>query len=203
MATIRPPLGALFIGAVLLAGLSIAGTAGPARSEDAPEVAPTSQKAAPEAAAKVDRKEIEAQVMCTCEDNCGKLLANCICNFSGKMRDEIDALIAQGMTKTEILDALVEKYGHRTLAAPGSSHWLDLLLAAPGSSHWLDLLAWTVPFLALALGAWIVVRVVRRLSGPAPTPATAPAAPAEGDGDSSTASAYERRLEEELSRFEP
>jgi cytochrome c-type biogenesis protein CcmH/NrfF len=190
MATIRPPLGALFIGAVLLAGLSIAGTAGPARSEDAPEVAPTSQKAAPEAAAKVDRKEIEAQVMCTCEDNCGKLLANCICNFSGKMRDEIDALIAQGMTKTEILDALVEKYGHRTLAAPGSSHWLDLL-------------AWTVPFLALALGAWIVVRVVRRLSGPAPTPATAPAAPAEGDGDSSTASAYERRLEEELSRFEP
>ncbi len=187
IASNRAPLGALLIGALLLAGLAIGGTAAPARGEDAPEVAPPSREATPVAAAKVERKEIEARVMCTCEDNCGKLLANCICSFSDKMRKEIDALIAQGMTKTEILDALVEKYGQRVLAAPGSSNWLDLL-------------AWTVPFLALALGAWIVVRVVRRLSGPLPAPA---AAPAEGGGDLSTASAYERRLEEELSRFEP
>jgi cytochrome c-type biogenesis protein CcmH len=190
MGLIRHPLGALLLGAVLLTGLPALVSAEVEPGEAAPGVSPPAERPAYDAAAKVDRKEIEGQVMCTCEDNCGKLLANCICGFSGTMRKEIDALIAQGMTEAEIMEALVERYGNRVLAAPGSSNWLDLL-------------AWTVPFLALALGAWIVVRVVRRLSSPAPVPAPPPAAPTEGAGDSSTASAYESRLEEELSRFEP
>jgi cytochrome c-type biogenesis protein CcmH/NrfF len=190
MASNRSPLGVLLIGALLLAGLSVAGTAAPARGDDVPEAAPPPRRAAPAPAPKVEREEIEKRVFCACEDNCGKLLANCICDFSNKMRREIDALIAQGMTRNEILDALVKEYGQRVLAEPGSSNWFDLL-------------TWTAPFLALALGVWIVVRVLRRLSGAAPAPATAPAAPASGGGDSSAASAYERRLDEELSRFEP
>lgn len=151
---------------------------------------PAADAGAVEDASPVERKEIEKVVNCTCEDNCGKLLANCICGFSDTMRKEIDALISAGMTKTEVLDALVERYGIRVLAAPGSSNWLDLL-------------AWTVPFLALALGAWLVIYMVRRLTGRVPATEPASETRSEPAAEGSTASAYENRLDEELSRFEP
>jgi cytochrome c-type biogenesis protein CcmH len=149
--------------------------------------APPDAKAAPAAKAKVTRPEIEKVVNCPCEDNCGKLLANCICDFTRGMRKEIDAMIAAGMTKDEILAALVKHYGKRVLAQPGGKAWLDRL-------------AWAAPFLALAAGLWFLLRKLRGLTrpaaaGPEPLGETAPAPPA-------PASSYDRRLEEELSRFE-
>jgi len=183
----RPDLqGLLLFTAVLLAAaLLVPAGPVPLAAEQAPAAA-----AAAAAAGKVERKEIEQAVNCPCEDNCGKLLANCICGFSENMRKELDAMIAAGMTKTEILEALVKRYGIRVLASPGTSNWLDRL-------------SWIAPFIALALGGWWVVRFARRLVSRTrraePQPSPDPHSPGGGD----TASSYERRLDEELSRFEP
>ncbi|MFQ5458718.1 MAG: cytochrome c-type biogenesis protein CcmH, partial [Myxococcota bacterium] len=109
-----------------------------------------------------------------------------ICGFSDRMRKEIDAMIGAGMTKPEIFDALVKRYGSRVLASPGSSDWLDRV-------------AWVGPFAALIIGALFLVRVIRRLvarpagESPAPEPAATEAPARTG---------YEQKLEEELSRFE-
>ncbi len=123
--------------------------------------------------------------MCPCEEKCGKVLANCICDYSGGFRKDIDRMIARGMTRQQILDAMVKTYGPTVLAAPGTSNWLDLA-------------SWALPFLALALGAWGITRLLRRWASPGPPPPAPPAA-----GSSSGASVYEHRLDEELSRFEP
>jgi cytochrome c-type biogenesis protein CcmH/NrfF len=131
---------------------------------------------------KVTRKEIERAIMCPCEDDCGKVLANCICDYSGGFRKEIDALIAKGLTRDQILAVLVKKYGPEVLAAPGRSNMLDVA-------------AWVLPFAALGAGGFLIARLLRRWASPPPPPA--PAAPG------APPSSYERKLEEELSRFEP
>lgn len=160
----------------------------PVAAEPADGLSAGAAKAKGDGTAPVQRKDVESQVNCTCEDDCGKLLANCICGFSGSMRKEIDAMIGAGMSKTEIFEALVKRYG-------------GMVLASPGTSHWLDRLAWLAPFAALVLGALIVIRAVRRMvrkpAGEAP-----PAKPAEDDPEGKVASAYEQKLEDELSRFE-
>jgi cytochrome c-type biogenesis protein CcmH len=141
--------------------------------------------------AKVTRKEIERAMMCPCEDKCGKVLANCFCDYAEGLRREIDRMIAQGMSRQQILAVFVKRYGPSVLAAPGSSNWFDLF-------------AWISPFVALAAGALVVARLVRRWASPPTAPAAPPATPPEsGAAGSPGASSYERRLEEELSRFEP
>jgi len=140
-------------------------------------------------AVKVVRQEIEKAVMCPCEEKCGKVLANCVCDYSDGFRREIDRMIARGMSRQEILAALVKRYGPTVLAAPGTSNWLDLS-------------AWIFPFIALAAGAFLVARLVRRWASPPPaSPPTGPSGPS--DAGSPSNSAYERRLQEELSRLEP
>ncbi len=139
-------------------------------------------------AAPVQRKDIENNVNCPCEDNCGKLLANCVCGFSGSMRKELDAMIGAGMSRAEILEALVKRYG-------------GMVLASPGTSHWLDRLAWLAPFGVLVLGAlivvWVARRMVRKPAGEAPAEK-----PAEDEPEGKATSVYEQKLEDELSRFE-
>ena len=153
----------------------------------APALLPCAAAAARAGGSKVSRKEIERAIMCPCEDKCGKVLANCVCDYSDGFRRDIDRMIAMGMTRAQILDSLVKKYGPSVLAAPGTSNWLDLT-------------SWILPFLALALGAWAITRVLRRWASPPPAPAAAPAPPVAGPEGSSS---YERRLDDELSRFEP
>jgi len=129
--------------------------------------------------------------MCPCEDKCGKVLANCICDYSDGFRRDIDQMIARGMTREQILNALVKTYGPTVLAAPGTSNWLDLT-------------SWILPFLALALGAWAITRLLRRWTAPQPAPIPAPPAPAAPPAAGPEgSSSYERRLDDELSRFEP
>jgi cytochrome c-type biogenesis protein CcmH len=133
----------------------------------------------------VSRKEIERAIMCPCEEKCGKVLVNCMCDYSGGFRKDIDRMIARGLTREQILAELVKAYGPTVLAAPGTSNWLDIA-------------SWTLPFLALALGAWGITRLLRRWAQPKPPPPAPPAA-----GPPAAAAGYEHRLDDELSRFEP
>ena len=115
---------------------------------------PLSQGAATERA---NLPDIEDEVMCTI---CGTLLAESESPQAARERALIRRLIADGKTKQEIKDALVQQYGEQVLATPGTSGF--------------DLLAWLVPGFALVLGALGIAlawrRARRRNAGPSAVP---------------------------------
>lgn len=88
------------------------------------------------------------RMMCTC--GCAQLLGECNhvgCPESGRMRNELSAAIASGLTDQEILSSFAGKYGATVLAAP--------------TTHGFDLVAWVAPFAVFAaalLGTILLVR---------------------------------------------
>ncbi len=129
--------------------------------------------------------EVEAEVYCP---TCKTLLSISNAPVADRMRAFISERIAAGDTKSEIKDALVDEFGEAVLAAPPKKGF--------------NLLAWVLPFAGLALaGAGIGVLVVRwrRASARSETSRQAEASPANGrplDPE------VERRLDEELQRFD-
>jgi cytochrome c-type biogenesis protein CcmH len=104
--------------------------------------------------------DIEDEVMCPV---CGTLLELSDSPQAQRERAYINKLIAEGRTKEEIKDALVDQYGPNVLATP--------------SAEGFDLSAWIVPALGLvALGGGLAVGFWRRArrgsgrGGPTPAP---------------------------------
>jgi cytochrome c-type biogenesis protein CcmH len=77
-----------------------------------------------------------------------------------KIRKEVSQMVAAGKSRDEILDYYVSQYGERILATPRAKGF--------------NALAYVLPWLALILGAWLLILLLKKLR----TPATAPAAPA-------------------------
>jgi len=95
----------------------------------------------------------------TCQCGCGLTVANCnmpTCSFSVPTRIEIDAMLARGMGRDQILASYREKFGEKVLSAP--------------TTRGFNLLAWTMPFMALAFGGAFIVFTARRWHTSAPTP---------------------------------
>jgi cytochrome c-type biogenesis protein CcmH len=120
----------------------------------------------------------------TCQCGCGLTVANCnmpTCSFSVPMRREIDRMIGEGKSRAQIIAFYRRQYGEKVLSAP--------------TTEGFNLLAWTMPFIALALGGGAMVLAVGRWrSNPAP-----------GSGDSKPGAApasfdpeLRRKLEKEL-----
>jgi cytochrome c-type biogenesis protein CcmH len=88
------------------------------------------------------------RLMCTC--GCAQLLGECNhvgCPESGRMRNELTAAIASGLTDQQILDGFAAKYGATVLAAPTTKGF--------------DLVAWIAPFAvfgAALLGTFLLIR---------------------------------------------
>ena len=104
--------------------------------------------AAPATAAEQPRAslpDIEDEVMCL---ECGTALNVSTSEVANQERDFIAGLIAEGMTKDEIKDALVEEYGPRVLAEPEDDGF--------------QLTAWVVPVLAALAALALVVLIARR-----------------------------------------
>lgn len=96
-------------------------------------------------------------------------LAECTLPTAFKIREEIAQMLAQGMTKDEIIDALVAKYGKAILGAPERKGW--------------GLVVWYMPYAvmgmaAFALGGWLYRR--RRTTAMATVPDTRKSTEAEG-----------------------
>jgi len=88
------------------------------------------------------------KLICVC--GCGQILLECNhvgCQYSDGMRNELMTAVNRGDSDNLVLQAFVQEYGPTVLAAP----------PATGFSQ----TAWTVPFLALAVGIIAVVLVVR------------------------------------------
>jgi cytochrome c-type biogenesis protein CcmH len=120
--------------------------------------------------------DVEDEVMCV---ECGTALNVSQSPVADQERAFIRARIAEGMSKDEIKDALVEEYGPDVLAEP------------PGGGF--NVTAWLVPA-ALAAAALLGVALLARRwrRGPAPaTPARAELDPEE-----------QRRLDDELAAFD-
>lgn len=88
--------------------------------------------------------EVEGQIICQC--GCTYTLEACAsamgCSVGDQMRAEIADMGARGMTRAQILDYYVSKYGETVLAAP--------------TKRGFNLVAWVIPFAALAAGGGAV-----------------------------------------------
>ncbi len=93
----------------------------------------------------------------TCQCGCGLTVANCnmpTCGFAVPMRRDIDRMIAEGKTRAQIISFYRAQYGEKVLSAP--------------TTEGFNILAWTMPFIALALGGGLMVVAVGRWHSSAP-----------------------------------
>ena len=119
--------------------------------------------------------ELEGEVMCPV---CGTTLDQSSSPAAEQIKRVIARRIAAGDTKSEIKDRLVANYGQSILAAP--------------PHHGFGLLAWWLPIVGIVVAAAVVGFGAWRWSrAREPAPQPAPLDPA-----------LERRLDEELRRFE-
>ena len=121
--------------------------------------------------------ELESEVVCP---TCHTTIDQSSSPIARRMKVFISARIRAGDTKSEIERRLVAQFGPEVIAKP--------------SRHGFDLVAWLLPIVLLAAGAAGIAVAVwrwRRTAQPAPA-ATAPALDAD----------LERRVDEELARFE-
>jgi cytochrome c-type biogenesis protein CcmH len=125
--------------------------------------------------------ELERELICpTCLTTLGRSSSV----TADRMRSFIRARIAAGDTKSEIKDKLVAEFGERILAAPPSRGF--------------NLLAWLLPIGGIALAAAVVGMLAWRWSR---APRLRPGEPS-ADGRAPLAPELERRLDEELARFD-
>ena len=121
--------------------------------------------------------ELEGEVICP---TCHVTLDQSNSPIANEMKRFIAGRIAAGDTRTEIENKLVANFGPSVIARP--------------ATHGFDLLAWLLPLVALVAGAAVVGFAAWRWSrarAPAPTGDEAPLDPE-----------LERRVDEELARFE-
>jgi cytochrome c-type biogenesis protein CcmH len=127
--------------------------------------------------------ELEPELVCP---SCKTTLDLSTAPIAESMRAFIRRRIAAGDTKSEIKAKLVAQFGPGVLATP--------------PKHGFDLLAWLVPLAGVLAAAAVVAVAARRWSArrtpppPAPDPSRNGRAPLDAE--------LERRLEEELARFD-
>jgi len=121
--------------------------------------------------------ELESEVVCP---TCHTTIDQSDSPIAQRMKVFIAGRIRAGDTKSEIEQKLVDQFGQAVLAKP--------------STHGFDLIAWLLPIVALLGGAAVVGLAAWRWSrvrAPAEAPPPAPLDPE-----------LERRVDEELARFE-
>lgn len=127
--------------------------------------------------------ELERELVCP---TCDTTLAMSNAPIADRMRAHIRKRIAAGDTKSEIKAGLVEQFGEAVLAAPPRSGF--------------NLLAWLLPLGGLAAAAVAVSLFARRWLRARPA-AAAGAGPA-ANGVPPLDPALERRVDEELARYD-
>ncbi len=129
-------------------------------------------------------EDIEDEVMCP---TCNTTLAVSRSPIAERMRAFIRARIAAGDSKSEIKAKLVDEFGEEVLAAPPARGF--------------NLLAWVLPLAGVLTAAIVLVLLARRWL---PARSEREAASVGGSANERTAldPELERRVDEELARFE-
>jgi cytochrome c-type biogenesis protein CcmH len=123
--------------------------------------------------------ELEKKFVCP---TCHTTLALSNAPIADRMREFIRGRLAAGASEEEIEDALVAQFGEAVLASPPKEGF--------------NLLAWVLPLAGGALAVAVVAVALRRWSRTRPAGAPAGTAGEPLDPD------LERRVDEELARFE-
>jgi cytochrome c-type biogenesis protein CcmH len=87
----------------------------------------------------------------TCQCGCGLTVHSCNhlnCGSGIPLKQEISEQIAAGKDRTQILSHFEQKYGEKILSSP--------------TTRGFNIAAWTVPFIAIALGGLILAVVLAR-----------------------------------------
>ena len=99
-----------------------------------------------------DVLRVTDNIVCTC--GCPPTVVSaCSCGRAGEMNQEVRRMLEEGKSDDEIYDFYVAEFGVQVLAAPRAEGF--------------NLVGWIFPFVALGLGAAIVVAAYRRLRGDA------------------------------------
>ena len=130
-------------------------------------------------------RDLQHEIICMC-GTCGRQrLAECQCGIAAQMREELAGLVARGMTRDQVYQYYINKYGSQEpLASPIDKGF--------------NRVAWALPYVAGATGAlmvgFIAVRWTRRdhAGAPAAADAAAPGLNAAGEDP-----ALRERLEDE------
>ena len=139
--------------------------------------------------------DLENQLMCKCDDKCGKVLINCTCSTADKNRKKFAKMLESGLTVDQIVQQQVEKYGETVLSAP--------------TKNGFNLTAWVIPFGALMIGGVGLRRLLNGWVGKNKPDAelqntgggAAPKSGSKKSGEMSS-SKYSSRLKDELDRLE-
>lgn len=122
---------------------------------------------APGAARAEIATQYQVETDLTCQCGCGLTVHSCNhlnCGSGIPLKKEIGEQIAQGKTRDEILSHFSTKYGEKILSSPTTSGF--------------NIAAWTVPFVAIALGGLfigvVLVRWRRFTDGPDAAAGVAP-----------------------------
>jgi len=129
--------------------------------------------------------ELETELICP---TCHTTLDQSSSPIADRMRAFIRARIAAGDTKTEIKSKLVAQFGPAVLASPPKKG--------------LDLLVWLLPLAGVAVGAVVLGVLARRWSRGRADEDRPPGDPG-SNGRPGLGPDVERRLDEELARFDP
>lgn len=134
-------------------------------------------------------KDIERELMCICEDKCGKMLSNCTCKYSDKMRQDISLMLKDGLTKAQVIESYTKRYGEKALSAP--------------TKRGFNLTAWITPFVAIIIGGWAIKKVLSKwVSQKKTNDATLRSAPNIASLSEINNNVYKERLKKELDKFE-
>jgi cytochrome c-type biogenesis protein CcmH len=135
----------------------------PARAEDAPEEAVPGATVPLSPEQESQAIQIGKQLRCTvCQ---GLSIADSPATMARSMMQRVREMVRDGKPEPEIQQYFVDRYGEWVLLAPRARGF-----------NWL---VWVLPVAAVALGAYFVMRVLRRPG--AATPAAPPPAPASED----------------------
>ena len=129
--------------------------------------------------------ELESELYCP---TCQQLLALSNAPIANRIRAFISARIAAGDTKSEIKDKLVAEFGEGVLAAPPARGF--------------NLLAWVLPLGSAAVAVGVLAVALRRWSRSRPDDDARAAASDSANGRPPLDPELERRLDEELARFD-
>jgi len=103
------------------------------------------------ASAAVVISDLENALMCKCDDKCGKVMINCTCSTSDKTRADFRKKLESGLTKEQIIQIYVDKYGETVLSAPTKTGF--------------NLTAWLTPFAALVGGGLGIRKIAQAWLG--------------------------------------
>lgn len=127
-------------------------------------------------------QEIEGEVYCP---TCKQLLSLSSAPVADRMREFISERIAAGDTKSSIKAQLVDEFGEAVLAAP--------------TTEGFNILAWVLPLAGAAVAIVAIAMLIRHWTA---RRATAPAAVASRNGGAGLDPELERRVDEELARYD-